>query len=111
MNPVEKLAKRMGGDERHVKGFVWDAFIIGILAFVMVVIFILFVVIWGKLGAALQPQIATLNATEQNQVLGLGNGFFNDSLDVILIFIYFMLKRRASWLRLMREPLAQPRSY
>lgn len=91
MNVIEKLAKKMGGDKHYVKGFVWDSFIIGILAFVMVVIFILFVVIWGKLSTTLKPQIATLNATEQNQVLGLGNGFFNDSLDIILIFIYFIL--------------------
>ena len=91
MNPIEKLSKAMGGDERHVKGFVWDAFIIGIMAFVMAVVFILFIVIWGKVSTQLHTQISSLNQTEQNQVLGLGNSFFNNSLSIILIFIYFML--------------------
>ena len=74
-----------------MKGFIWDPMVIGVMVFVLAIVFMIFIVMWGRLATNLQPMISNLNATEQNQILGLGNSYFFNSSQILLIFIYFVM--------------------
>ncbi len=70
---------------------IWDPLIIGISLFVLIVVMVLFVVIWSQLGPKLNVANANLNATQKAVINGFGNGFFYNSLDILMVFIYAIL--------------------
>lgn len=77
--------------KRNLKGFVWDPFIIGIYVFVL---FITLPILTGIGNNVTQQVIANNPGLTSNQIAELNTlntSFFNNSPDIMILVLYFML--------------------
>lgn len=91
-NKTERLGKWLKAEMRgSKKAFVWDVFTIGIFMFVLFLAVPIAMNIGNYVTTATIQQCSACNASQIATLQATGNGFFNNTPDVVMAILYFML--------------------
>lgn len=76
----------------NVKGFILDVFVIGIVLVVLMMVYIMYSLLWVNTNAYInKTNLPNLSPYQFNVIKSLGNGYFLNTPDTILVFFYFIL--------------------
>lgn len=77
-------------NNRYFKGFIYDAFVVGVSFLALALVTVLFALLWINSRPYYANALGSTSAG-YNAVARLGNNYFLNTGDTVLIFFYFMM--------------------